>query len=276
MIRRAFKLEPRRGDLIRGDIRAPEGPPARAAVLLVHGFKGTKDWGFFPWVAERLVAAGFAAVTFNFSRNGVGDDPRELTELDRFASNTLSLEQEDLRLVMGEALDGDLLPRRPRQVALLGHSRGGAQAVLATAAEPRVAALVTWSAVSHFDRWTQETKAQWCEDGRVWVLDRRTGQQLPVGVELLEDFEAHRDDLDVRCAAGRVGAPWLILHGEEDMTVWPGEAESLARQNPAARMHVIPGAGHTYEVGHPFEEATPSLQAAMDRTLAHFTTHLER
>lgn len=274
MIRLPFTREPRPGDTLRGDIRIPDGPPPRAAVVIAHGFKGSKDWGFFPWVAEQLAGAGYAVVSFNFSRNGVGSDSDRISDLDRFASNTLSLEQDELRSVLSETLDGDLLPRRPRGVAVLGHSRGGGHAVLAAARERRLGALVTWAAVSHFDRWTEETKALWHAERRVWVLNRLTGEQMPVGVGLLEDFEANREGLDIGEAAARVTSPWLIVHGTEDLTVWPGEAEALARANPTARLHRVDGAGHTFEVAHPFEGVTPQLREAMDRTLDHLRKHL--
>lgn len=275
LIRRAFTREPRPGDTLRGDVRIPEGPPPRAAVVVSHGFKGFKDWGFFPWVAEQLAGRGFAVVTFNYSRNGIGSEPDRFTDLDRFGRNTLSLEQAELRSVVAEVLDGDLLPRRPRRVGLLGHSRGGGQAVLAAAAEPRLGALVTWAAVSQFDRWTEETKAEWRESGRIWVLNQRTGEQMPVGLELLQDFETHREELDVAAAARRVAAPWLIVHGTDDLTVWPGEAETLTRSNAGARLHLVDKAGHTFEVGHPFQGPSRQLQEALDRTADHFSRHLD-
>lgn len=275
MIRLRFTREPRPGDTLRGDIRIPDGPPPRAAVVLAHGFKGFKDWGFFPWVAEQLVGAGYAAVTFDFSRNGIGDDPERFTDLDRFESNTLSLEQQELRAVLSDVLDGDLLPRRPRRAALMGHSRGGGHAVLAAAAEPRVGALVTWAGVARFDRWTTETEALWRAEGRIWVLNQRTGEQMPVGLGLLKDFEAHRSELDVMAGALRIKAPWLIVHGTEDLTVGPGDAESLARVNPGAKLHRVEGAGHTFEVGHPFQGVSRELRDAMDRTLEHLRRHLE-
>lgn len=275
MIRLSFTREPRPGDTIRGDIRIPDGPPPRGAVVMVHGFKGFKDWGFFPWVAEQLAGAGYAVVSFNFSRNGIGSDPDRVSDLERFASNTLSLERAELRAVLSAALDGDLLPRRPRRAALFGHGRGGGHAVLAAATEPRVGALVTWAGVAHFDRWTEETRALWQSEGRVWVLNQRTGEQMPVSVGLLEDFEANRCALDIGAAAVRIPSPWLIVHGTEDLTVWPGDAETLARANPAARLHRVDGAGHAFEACHPFEGASPHLREAMDRTLDHLRQHLE-
>ena len=45
-----FTIESSEGLPIRGDLESTGG--ARALVVIVHGFKGFKDWGFFPWVAE--------------------------------------------------------------------------------------------------------------------------------------------------------------------------------------------------------------------------------
>jgi dienelactone hydrolase len=269
-----FLREPRPGEVIRGDLRIPEGPPPRSAVVVVHGFKGFKDWSFFPYVCSRLVGAGYAVVSFNFARNGVGEDLSHFGELHRFASNTLSLELDELSAIVDETVSGDLLPRRPRQVGLLGHSRGGGQAVLGAAADHRVDALVTWAAVSHFDRWTDETKAQWRGEGHVVVLNQRTGQQMPLNVTLLEDYEANRDRLDIRAAAGRLQAPWLIVHGGDDLTVRPDEADALARASRGARVALIENAGHTFDVGHPFQGPSPQLEEAVAHTVAHFREHL--
>ena len=274
MIHLPFRREPRPGEVIRGDIRIPEGPPPRSAVVVAHGFKGFKDWGFFPYLCTQLSAAGFAVVSFNFTRSGIGEDPEEFTELERFASNTLSLEQSELLYMLSQVAEGDLLPRRPVDVGLLGHSRGGGQAILAAAAYEHVNALVTWAAVSHFDRWTPETKARWRMEGEVVVLNQRTGQQMPLNVSLLDDYEANRETLAIQDGAGKVRAPWLIVHGREDLTVRVGEADALARAAAGARVALIEGAGHTFEVGHPFKGPSRQLKQALDHTVGHFRNHL--
>jgi uncharacterized protein len=274
MIHIPFTRDPRRGETIRGDIRIPDGPPPRTAVVVIHGFKGYKDWGFFPHVATRLAAAGHAVVSFNFTRNGIGSDPDAFTELDSFGRNTLSLELDEVRLILTEVFEGDLLPRRPRRVGLLGHSRGGGQAILAAAEEPRVAALVTWAAVSHFDRWSDEVREEWRSTGRVWVLNTRTGQQMPLDITLLEDYERNSQRLDISAAAARATQPWLVVHGVEDITVQPDEARTLARAREGVRLALIDGAGHTFEARHPFEASTRELDDALERTVAHFRRHL--
>lgn len=275
MIHETFAREPTRGRLLRGDVRIPEGPPPRSAVVVVHGFKGFKDWSFFPHLCNRLAAAGHAVVSFNFSGSGIGAEPERFTELEAFAANTLSREVDELGWVADAVMAGELLPRRPCSLALVGHSRGGGDAILHAAGDGRVAALATWSAVSTFDRWSDETRAEWREARRIYVPNTRTGQQMPVDVGLLEDFESNRERLDIRAAAARVEAPWLILHGETDLTVGVEEAHALARVARHGRLVVLEGAGHTYEVSHPFERASPALGRAVDATVAHLALHME-
>jgi pimeloyl-ACP methyl ester carboxylesterase len=243
-------------------------------VVVVHGFKGFKDWGFFPHLCQRLAVAGHSVVSFNFSRNGIGSDPLEFTELDSFGTNTLSIELDEVRLIIDEVFEGGLTPRAPKRVGLLGHSRGGGQAILAAAEESRVDALVTWSAVSHFDRWSDETKEEWREFGRLWAMNARTGQQMPLDLSLLEDYEKNSARLDITSAAGRIESPWLILHGREDETVPPDEARVLAKEAVHARMALVDDAGHTFQARHPFEASPPELDDVLRHTIQHFERHL--
>lgn len=264
------------GRRVRGDVHVPDGPPPRSAVVVAHGFKGFKDWGFFPWVCRRLAGAGYAVVSFNFSGSGIGADPERFTELDAFAANTFSHEVAELARVVGWVREGALTPRRPDRLGLLGHSRGGGDAVLVARDLAEVDALVTWSAVSTFDRWSAATRDEWRSEGRVYVPNKRTGQQMPLGVGLLEDLEANRDRLDVGAAAAEVAVPWLIVHGTADETVPVEEGEELARRSRGSRLHRVEGAGHTFGAGHPFDGPGPWLEEAMEATLRHFRAHAFR
>ncbi len=251
-----------------------EGPPPRSAVLVVHGFKGFKDWGFLPHVCSRLAVEGHAVLSFNFSHNGIGPHPEVLTELDAFAANTFTRELEELRYLLRRTREGALTPRRPRRVGLLGHSRGGADAIL-VAREGGVDALVTWGPVDHLDRFSSETTREWREAGVVYVLDGRTGQHLPLSLALLDDLERNRSLLDLHRAATEVESPWLIVHGKDDLTVPVQEGERLAGASGKARLHLVDGAGHAFEAGHPFQGSTPALEEALEVSVPYFGRHLE-
>ena len=273
MIHSRFTLESRLGEPIHGDLRLPDGPGPHPVVVVCHGFKGFKDWGFHPWLGTRLAAAGLAAVHFNFSRNGVREADGDIEDLDAFRRNTLSIERDDLDTVLDVLLAGTLgAPLDPARLGLAGHSRGGGVALLGAAERPEVKALSTWAAVSHFDRIADEaTLAEWRRAGVYEVLNSRTGQVLPMGVEFLDDVLGNLDRLDLLAAARRLDVPWLLLHGTADETVPFAEAEALARASKGAvRLVPIDGGGHTFGAVHPFAGPTPHLEAAAAATLDHF------
>ena len=270
MIERHFGIQLPDGETIHGDVRSPEGASPLSAVVVAHGFKGFKDWGFFPYLCERLARDGHAVVSFNFSLNGIRDDPEVFTDLEAFGRNTLSREVGEILRVVHEVREGGIIPVPPARVGLLGHSRGGGGAIVAARDDGRVDALVTWAALADFDRYGPEVKEAWRRDGRIHVENARTGQQMPLDLSLLEDHEANRDRLDIEAAAGAItGVPWLIVHGEADRSVSVGDARRLAAANPRAALELIPGAGHGFEATHPFRGSTPALDRAIRATGDH-------
>jgi pimeloyl-ACP methyl ester carboxylesterase len=257
------------------DVRAGGRETARPAVVVVHGFKGFKDWGLWPPFAERLARAGFSAVTLNLSGSGV-DDTGEFVFPERFGHNTFSAELQDLRRVTDALAAGRLGVAPPSVLGLLGHSRGGAMAVLHTVADPRVRALVTWAAISTVDRWSAAQRSAWRAAGVHQVRNARTGQILPQYTDVLGDIERNAEALDIEAAARRIAVPWLIVHGREDEAVPVLEGKRLADAAPQAttRFLTVDGAGHTFGAAHPWGGATPELESVMDATLAFFTAEL--
>jgi pimeloyl-ACP methyl ester carboxylesterase len=244
-----------------------------------HGFKGFKDWGFFPYVGERLAAAGFAAVGFNFAGSGIGPDLENCTELDRFAADTISQQTNDLGCVLDALAAGTLHPGGrldAGRVALLGHSRGGAVAILRARTDRRVRTVVTWAGVSTLVRWSAEERCAWRERGFAEVQNARTGQVLRMNWSYVEDLERNADRLDVQAAAGGLEIPLLVVHGEDDESVPVREARVLSSAAPpgAAELVLLPHAGHTFGAVHPWAGTTPALEAALERTIAWFARHL--
>lgn len=247
----------------------PEGPPPRSAVVLAHGFRAFKDWGFLPWLANELASRGHMVARFSFSGCGVGPTGDEFTDLEGFERNTLTREVEELHRVVVACEEGNVFSRPPRRISLIGHGRGGGVSVVVAAESERVSRLATLSAAARFDRWKPETVTQWRAAGRHLVLDPRSGRQLPVGVGLLEDFEENRERLDLTRVAGSVEIPWLVVHGLEDLTVPADDARALAGAGADTRMVLVEGAGHAYGVRQPMGEPTPALQRVVEELVVH-------
>src|SRR5687768_6956489 len=136
---------------------APEG-----LVFLIHGFKGFKDWGFFPWLANYFAESGLAVCRFDFSRNGVSEGD-EFDRLDLFADDTYSIQLSDLETVVDHVTQ--LEEFRELEVSLLGYSRGAAIALIGSKKVHRLRSVATWSGISSLDRWDETTVAQWKKEG---------------------------------------------------------------------------------------------------------------
>jgi len=260
------------GRPLEGRLTLPDGPGPFPVVVVAHGFKGFLDWGFFPALASLLAERRLAVVRFNFSGAGVRPGEDFVSDLDAFRRNTISQELDDLGTVLA-AVGTDLAPEsidRDR-IGLVGHSRGGGVAVLAASGDDppvELRALVTWAAVATFDRFPPEAVDRWRRQGAHIIVNARTGQELPLGVEILDDFERNREQLDLEAAASAVRPPWLIVHGDVDPTVPVDEGRSLAALAPNARYVEIAGGDHVFGASHPFHGPTPPLIEALNETQA--------
>ncbi|HET7038389.1 MAG TPA: alpha/beta fold hydrolase [Gemmatimonadales bacterium] len=271
-----FVLSGADGGPLRGDVRAAGNAP-RPAVVICHGFKGFKDWGFFPPLADRLARAGFTAVSFNFSGSGVGADGDRFDEPERFGHATLGGDLADLATVLRALRAGELRGAAPvTRLGLFGHSRGGGVSLLQAASDREVRALVTWSAIGTAHRWGKETVARWRAAGRLDVTNQRTGQVLPLYLDALDELDADVEGrLDLPAAAARVSCPWLQIHGEADETVPVAEAKRLHRHAAAgSRFITVPRGSHTFGARHPWGGVTRELELAMDQTVGWFTAYL--
>jgi len=273
-----FVIDGADGGPLRGEVRTASGGAGRPAVVVCHGFKGFRRWGFFPHIARRLANAGMTAVAFDFSGSGVGPDGETFSEPDRFRRATISNDLKDLGTVVAHVRGGTLRDGLSpcTKLGILGHSRGGGVAVLHAAHEDGVDALVTWAAVGNFRRWDVAAISEWRRRGSVDVVNSRTGEILPLDVGYLEDLDARAKDFDLDRAAGSVKTPWLILHGDADETVPLAEGRrhhSMAREGVAA-FEAIRSGSHTFGVAHPWKGSTPQFDAVVDRTLDWFSRYL--
>jgi dienelactone hydrolase len=258
------------------DVRTAARAAPRPAVVVIHGFKGFKDWGMFPHFADRLALAGFTAVSFNLSGSGV-DDAGQFSLPDRFGHNTFSAELDDLGRVLDALMSSELGTAIPSSLGLVGHSRGGGIAVLQAARDRRVRVLVTWAAISRVERWPAPQRATWRATGHSEIRNERTGQILPLYTDVLDDIEQNADLLDIEAAATRISVPWLMVHGRNDESVPFSEAEALkaASLQPKTRLLPIQDGGHTFGATHPWRSATPQLETVFNSTLEWLATHLE-
>ncbi len=263
-----FELSTSRGDTIFGDVRYRPGYHPEAVMVVSHGFMAFKDWGFFPHLSREFARRGYVTVSFNFSWNGVAGQGRRITEFDKFSRNTISRELDDLGMVLRAVREKTILPSgyEVAPIVLFGHSRGGGISVLRAAMETDIAALVTWSAVATFDRWTDHQKTLWRSRGSLPLARASTVSPLFLGLDMLTDIESHGEALDVLRAARQIRIPWLIAHGGEDLVVPFREAEALRDAAAAGELVPIEGVGHLFHATTKKEDGYKTLDSVIDLT----------
>ncbi|WP_210518967.1 alpha/beta hydrolase family protein [Hymenobacter terricola] len=241
----------------------PDGQP-KAVVVFVHGFKGFKDWGHFPLLADFFAERGFVFVKLNLSHNGiVVGGTGDLEDLEAFGRNNFSIELDDI----GQVLDALFTPGATplpaaetdlNRLFLVGHSRGGGLVLLKAAEDRRVRAVATWAAIAEVHpQWPQPVFDEWQRAGVLHVPNTRTGQELPMHYQIVEDYHAHRPRLDIPHNVRRkLRQPLLIIHGDQDETVAVDAAHALQQLKPDAELLLVPGAMHMFGGAHPWPEKT--------------------
>ncbi|HEX6099268.1 MAG TPA: alpha/beta fold hydrolase [Thermoanaerobaculia bacterium] len=258
-----FTIDSDEGLPIRGDFDAADDP--RALVVVVHGFKGFKDWGFFPWTAQRLMQHRLAVCRFNMSRSGIGEDPETFSRLDLFEHDTYSTQLRDLAAVVRHAQNQ--FPGLP--TFLLGHSRGGGVALLGAEDVPNLHGVVTWAAISRVDRWDAATQREWRKRGVLEVENARTKQIMRMSPVMLDDYDANAARLDVLAAVSRLRVPLLVLHGARDESVPVDEGRLIASRAWEPSLVILHRASHTFNAIHPLVHVPFELLTAAELS-AHF------
>jgi len=244
-------------------------------VLIVHGFKGFMNWGFFPELGERLTAAGYAAVFFNTSSSGIGEDLESFTEVEAFERCTYTKDLADIERVRAEIRAGSFDGVDPDRGAILGHSKGGGEALIHAAEAGDYECVITWAAIDSASRFDEETIRSWRETGHLEVANARTGQVFKIRLDGLHDYEANKERFDIQGAAGRVKAPTLLVHGTGDESVHVSALDSLAAAcGEGASLFRLEGAGHTFGVRHPMTEGAADFEEVWARTRAFLDEHL--
>jgi len=266
------------GEIIRTTLFGEENIGKGAVILMVHGFKGFKDWGFWPYIGEYFADRGFVAVTFNFSYNGVGESLTEFDQLEKFADNTFSREIRELRELVKAARNGFYRDITGHDIGVIGHSRGGGIALAAGAEDDTISAVATWSAVSDFNRYSEKHRARWRERGYFEVLNTRTNQMMRLNSVLLDDLEQNEDDLlNLEKATRQLGKPLLIVHGAQDVAVPIREGKQLFEwaDKDNTEFLRVENTGHTFGAVHPFEGTTDALESVLRKTSDFFKEKLK-
>lgn len=253
-----FKFKGSTGKLITADLTYSIYPESVPIAVFAHGFKGFKDWGAWPLAAEIFASKRLPFFKFNFSHNGTTPAHlQEFVDLEAFGNNNFKIEYDDLGVVL------DFIEKKAEtfpfvwngELHLIGHSRGGAIALLRAAQDNRVSKCATWASVSDLERYL-EMKAfeAWKNDGVHTIINGRTNQEMPIYFQFVENFAQHAEILRLGRHLENFEQPLLIIHGENDEVVPLQDAHTIYQEVPHAILVEIENADHTFNIKHPLTE----------------------
>lgn len=263
--------------LTRPTQRPTQSPTRSPTVLLAHGFKGFRNWAFFPFAAQHLADAGFNVVRIDTSMNGMNGTNDRVVDLDAFSHNTPTREIDDLHTVIQALSEHDAFASMREEwngiVHFIGHSRGGGaiQIVGRERAEAgdRSSRFVMWNSIGHWERWTPRQREHWIQAGSIDVENTRTGQKLPLSTSLLFDIEQHADRLSLPTAAAAIADRALYIHAGGDLTVPIKEIEQLrSLATNAGPLIVLDGSTHSFGMSHPIDHVTPTFATVLHHTVS--------
>lgn len=199
-----------RGPMLAGLIDLPEGEP-RGWGIFCHGFTLGKDCPAAARICKQLAAEGIAMLRFD--NLGLGDSEGDWGD----GSFTVKIE-DTLRAIEFMTARGN------RPDLLVGHSWGGAAAIVAATRTDDVDAVVTVGAPfdpSHveqqydvvLERVLQEGAAQWHVGGRALTLKR--------------DFVEDVKQAELASRIPKLHRPLLVMHSPTDNTVGIDNASEI-------------------------------------------------
>lgn len=269
-----FEVTNRHGDAIYATVTWPTQRVARRCplVILLHGFKGFRNYGCFPMAAQHLADAGMLVVRMDFSQNGMMGTADRVTIPSQFAANTITRELDDVSDVLDYVrASSDTAASRMNELwdsalYLVGHSRGGGIAQVA-GVELDAQKVVVWNSVGEWERWTPRQRSAWLASGAVEVENTRTGQKLQMNSTYIQDIEANQERLSLVTACGKLSHRLLLVHAEHDLTVPLKEVKNLLlRANGNASLHIVTNTTHTFGMTHPLDHVTPAFVEVLEHT----------
>ncbi|MBA2938026.1 alpha/beta fold hydrolase [Paenibacillus sp. CGMCC 1.16610] len=269
---KAFELHIAEDRIVRGDFYEAASGPALGTLIICHGYKGFKNWGMFPHVAQAL-SKDVNVMAINFSHNGVGEDLHEFTELEKFARDTYSRDLEDLEAVVeeirrNEQLAGADSDAGGKPILLLGHSRGAGVCLIYALDHPdQIAGVISWNGISNVDLLTEDNKKEMRTAGRSYTLNGRTKQNMPLDLEILEDMESNSERFNIMGRISGAAFPIALIQGTEDSERLIRGSQQMVEQNSAIQWIRIPEGNHTFGSVHPYQGESQALKQAIQESL---------
>ncbi|MAO32751.1 MAG: alpha/beta hydrolase [Crocinitomicaceae bacterium] len=242
-------------------------------ILFIHGYMGFKDWGCWNLVSEYFCNNGYGFCKFNLSHNGgTIKEAHDFPDKTAFAQNRYSYEVEDVKYVIDWIYSKKI---KHKKIHLMGHSRGGAIAILA-GQNKIINSIICCASICDIESRFPNGEAfeTWKKRRTRFITNGRTKDKLEHYFTQYEDFKENEAALNIKKACIRLNKPVLLIHGENDESVSIKEGESLAEWLNC-KLQVIESTKHTFGAQHPWDhkEMPTALKSACEIINTFLTNH---
>lgn len=226
-------------------------------IVFLHGFKGFKDWGHFNLIAKEFAQNGISFLKLNFSHNGTNkNNLTDFVDLEAFGNNNFSKEVQDIDDLLNylflhkktfSFLDFD-------SINLVGHSKGGATAIIKGTKDFRIQKIITWNGVIYIKQRYATQLGEWKEKGVIYIENSRTNQNMPLYYQLAEDVLNNESQFNIPKLIKESNKSILAIHSKEDQTV--SSEEPISIKDYFSNLELLNHGNHVFDGGHPYLENT--------------------
>lgn len=223
-----------KGQNLYATMHCSEVEKPKKAVIVCHGFISNRVGKWKRGLCTKLAAKGFLAIRFDFTGNGESEGGIQ--------EGTYSQEIDDLRKFIHYVQQQGC-----ERIGVIGHSMGGAVAMLATEKEKHINAIATLGAPSGLV-------------GRPYNEFLKYAER-PVPEKLPESFFNDIKKYSIQQAVKGIKVPLLVMHGDQDRVVPHEESHNLIKWANCPKQHIImKGCSHNFR---PASEANQVVEAAV-------------
>ena len=243
-------------------------------IIFCHGYKGFKDWGCWNLMAHKFAQNGFNFLKFNFSHNGgTMSNPIDFPDLKAFSENNYSIEVNDVIRVVNY-VKSQFTYFSNANIHLMGHSRGGGIACIASSRGLHVESLILLASVSDYkNRFPEKSEIdQWRKHGVRYVENKRTKQKLPHLYQFYQNYMNNESYLNIESSLKKFRGKTLICHGTMDLAVDFQNALNLLSWSNFGSLFKL-RTNHTFGSKHPWEEnhIPTALDQIIDKSISFLT-----
>jgi putative redox protein len=208
--------------------------PSEYGIVMGHCFTCTRHTGILRAAADRLTAAGFHVLRFDFSGNGQSEGSFIETSYTKYIA-----EMEDAANFLKTC--------GVKWLGFAGHSMGAAVSVLAASRFSEIQAVCAiagrFSPMDPYRIFSPAEMQRFQESGRLQFVSR--GRQLELDSRFFNDMLSY----DMLAAVASLNPPLLVVHGTQDDIV-PAEQAVMAQAiNPGhLKLVMISGADHFFSL----------------------------